>query len=97
MRPKKMRWVRCEPGERCFRPQRKPLSRLKGVILSIDEFEAIRLSDLEGLDQEEIAKLMKIHRSTVSRIIDSAHRKVADALVNIKAIKIEGGCCKFVK
>ena len=97
MRPKKTRWVRCKPGEQCFKPQRKLLSKLEEVVLSIDEFEAIRLSDLGNLDQEQIAKLMKVHRSTVSRIIDSAHRKVADALVNIKTIKIGGGCCKFVK
>ena len=53
MRPKKTRWVKCEPGEKCFQPQCKPLSKLKGVVLTIDEFEAIRLSDLEGLDQEK--------------------------------------------
>jgi predicted DNA-binding protein (UPF0251 family) len=95
MRPKKTRWVKCEPGERCFRPQRKPLNEIEGVYMTIDEFEAIRLSHLEGLDQEEVAKKMKVHRSTISRILDSAHKKVADALVNVKAIKIEGGCCKF--
>ncbi|MFH1201649.1 MAG: DUF134 domain-containing protein [Candidatus Omnitrophota bacterium] len=96
MRPKKIRWVKCEPGERCFRPQCKPLNKLKGVILTIDEFESIRLSDLEGLDQEKIAKKMKVHRSTISRIVDSAHKKIADALVNVKAIRIEGGCCKII-
>jgi predicted DNA-binding protein (UPF0251 family) len=95
MRPKKTRWVKCEPGERCFRPQRKPLNEIEGVYMTIDEFEAIRLSHLEGLDQEKVAKKMKVHRSTISRILDSAHKKVADALVNVKAIKIEGGCCKF--
>ncbi|MBU2567554.1 MAG: DUF134 domain-containing protein [Elusimicrobia bacterium] len=97
MRPKKIRWIKCEPGEKCFRPQCKPLSKLKGVVLTIDEFEAIRLSDLEGLDQEKVAKKMRVHRSTISRILECAHKKIADALVNIKAIKIEGGCCKIVK
>ncbi|MFH1092968.1 MAG: DUF134 domain-containing protein [Candidatus Omnitrophota bacterium] len=96
MRPKKIRWVKCEPGERCFRPQCKPAGKLVGVNMTIDEFEAIRLADLEGLDQESIAQKMKVHRSTISRILESAHRKIADALVNIKAIKIEGGCCKIV-
>ena len=95
MRPKKTRWVKCEPGERCFRPQCKPLNKLKGVILTLDEFEAVRLADLEGLKQEQIAKKMRVHRSTISRIIDSAHKKIADALVSIKAIRIEGGCCKI--
>ena len=96
MRPKKTRWIKCKPGERCFRPQCKKLSKLDGVILTLDEFEAIRLSNLENLEQEKVAKKMKVHRSTVSRIIASAHKKIADALVNIKAIKIEGGCCKVI-
>lgn len=95
MRPKKTRWVKCEPSERCFRPQCKKNTKLQGVILTIDELEAIRLSDFEGLTQDQVAKQMKVHRSTVSRIITSAHKKIADAFVNIKAVKIEGGCCKF--
>ena len=96
MRPKKTRWVKCEPGERCFRPQCRPLSKLDGVVLTIDEFEAIRLADLEKLTQTEVARRMKVHRSTISRILASAHEKIADAFVNIKAVKIEGGCCKIV-
>jgi len=97
MRPKKTRWVKCEPKERCFRPQCKPLHQLEGVNLTIDEFEAVRLADLEGLTQEETSSRMKVHRSTVSRILDSAHRKIADALVNIKSIRIEGGCCRIIQ
>jgi len=95
MRPKKTRWVSCEPGERCFRPQCKSLGKLKEVNLSIDEFEAIRLADLEKLTQADVARRMKVHRSTISRILASAHEKIADAFVNIKAVKIEGGCCKI--
>ncbi|MBU2474048.1 MAG: DUF134 domain-containing protein [Candidatus Omnitrophica bacterium] len=95
MRPKKTRWVKCEPGERCFRPKCKKNTKLEGVVLTIDEFEAIRLADLEGLTQDQVAKQMKVHRSTVSRIIASVHKKIADAFVNIKAVKIEGGCCKI--
>ncbi|MDP8233725.1 MAG: DUF134 domain-containing protein [Candidatus Saelkia tenebricola] len=97
MRPKKTRWVKCAPEERCFRPQCKPLIKLEGVHMTIDEFEAIRLSDLEGLTQEEVSRSMKVHRSTISRILESAHKKIADALVNIKAIKIEDGCCKIAE
>ncbi|UCC95780.1 MAG: DUF134 domain-containing protein [Candidatus Omnitrophota bacterium] len=97
MRPKKTRWVKCEPGERCFRPQYKPSRQLKGVNLTLDEFEAVRLSDLEGFAQEEVSKKMRVHRSTISRILDSAHKKIADALVNVKAIRIEGGCCKVTE
>lgn len=63
----------------------------------MDEFEAIRLADWERLKQEEAAKRMKISRPTFSRIISSARGKVGDALVNIKAIKIEGGCCKVIR
>jgi len=97
MRPKKIRYIKCEPGEKCFRPQCKSLNELEGVILTIDEYEAVRLSDLEGLTQEDTAKKMKVHRSTISRILTSAHRKIADALVNVKAIRIEGGSCKIIK
>ncbi|RJO65704.1 MAG: DUF134 domain-containing protein [Candidatus Omnitrophota bacterium] len=93
MRPKKTRWVTCEPGERCFRPQCNPRDGLEGVILSLDEFEAMRLAYLESYDQKKMAKQMKIHQSTISRILNSAHKKVTDALVNVKAIRIEGGCC----
>ncbi len=96
MRPKKTRWVKCMPGERCFKPLCKPLNKLKEVYLTLDEFEAVRLACLEGLKQVEAAKLMKISRPTFSRIVTSAHRKIADGLVNIKTIKIEGGCCKVL-
>ena len=96
MRPKKIRRVKCEPGEKCFRPQCMPLGKIEGVYLTLDEFEAVRLADFEGLKQESAAKRMKISRSTFSRIISSAHSKVGDALVNIKAIRIEGGCCKII-
>lgn len=97
MRPKKERWVSCKPNERCFIPKGKNWGQLEGVVLLLDEFEALRLSYLEGLEQEQIAGRMNIHRSTVSRIVASANRKVVDALVNLKAIKVEGGCCKFIE
>jgi len=97
MRPKKTRWIRCDPGQRCFKPECRPRRTLEGVNLTIDEFEALRLADFEGLKQEAVAEKMKIHRSTVSRILESARKKLADALVNIKAIKIAGGCCKIVR
>ena len=95
MRPKKTRWVKCLPGERCFRPKGKPVSKLEGVCLTIDEFEAIRLADLEELTHAKAAHLMKVSRPTFTRILSAAHKRIADGLVNIKAIKIEGGCCKI--
>ena len=97
MRPKKTRWVKCGPGERCFRPLCKPPDEMEGSCLTLDEFEAIRLADFEGLKQEEAARKMRISRPTFSRIISSARYKIGDALVSIKAIKIEGGCCKVIK
>ena len=96
MRPKKTRWVSCQPGERCFRPLCKPGAEIEGVIIHLDELEALRLSYLEGYEQSQIAKQMKIHQSTISRILASANRKVTDALVNIKAIKVEEGCCRII-
>jgi predicted DNA-binding protein (UPF0251 family) len=70
---------------------------MEGVILTLDEFEAIRLIDLEDNEQVAAARKMKIHHSTVSRILASARKKLADALVNCKSIKAEGGCCEFVE
>jgi predicted DNA-binding protein (UPF0251 family) len=85
------------PGERCFSPQYKRSVKLEGVALTIDEFEAIRLADLEELTHAQAARLMKVSRPTFTRILASAHLKVADGLVNIKAIKIEGGCCRIAQ
>jgi len=64
---------------------------LKEVKLSIDELESIRLADLEGLEQAKAALRMKISRPTFGRIVESARRIIADAVVNGKALKIEGG------
>ena len=98
MRPKKTRWVKCYPGERCFRPLCKSKGRgLDGVCVTLDEFEAVRLADLEGMKQEEAARLMGISRPTFSRIVAAARQKIADGLVNIKSIRIEGGCCGIRK
>ena len=94
MRPKKTRWIKCLPGERCFLPKCKSRRTPEGVSVTIDEFEAVRLADLEELTHAQAAKLMKVSRPTFTRILSSAHKKVADGLVNIKAIRIEGGCCK---
>ena len=95
MRPKKTRFVECHPGERCFKPRCKPGKRLEGVTVTMDELEAIRLADFKCMRQEDAAKRMGISRPTFSRIIESGRRKIADGLVNIKCIKVEGGCCTF--
>ena len=65
------------------------MKELDEVLLSMDEYEAIRLADLEGLYQEEAAIKMQISRQTFGRIITEAHKKIAEALINGKAIKIE--------
>jgi predicted DNA-binding protein (UPF0251 family) len=90
-RPFKCRHIGCEPGINCFKPRGIPLAELQEVILSVDEFEAVRLADLEGLYQEAAAKKMKISRQTFGNIIRGAHGKIADAIINGKAVKIEGG------
>jgi uncharacterized protein len=90
-RPKCARCVNEYPGTTFFKPRGIPLVELEEVTLSVDEYEALRLADLEGLYQEDAAVRMKISRATFGRILESAHKKVADALVNGKALKIDGG------
>ncbi len=90
-RPKRCRRIGAAPGSSYFKPRGIPLSVLEEVVLSVDEFEAIRLADLEGLYQEPAAEKMSVSRQTFGRILESAHRKVAEALVRGKALKIEGG------
>jgi predicted DNA-binding protein (UPF0251 family) len=79
------------PESNYFKPRGIPLSMLEEVVLTVDECEALRLADLEGLYQEQAAEKMNISRPTFGRIIDTAHKKVAEALVKGKALKIEGG------
>jgi len=64
---------------------------LEEVVVALDELEAIRLADLEGLYHEAAAEKMGLSRQTFGRIIEAARRKIADCLVNGKALKIEGG------
>jgi predicted DNA-binding protein (UPF0251 family) len=90
-RPRQCRRVSSMPESNYFKPRGIPLSMLETVILTVDEFEAVRLADLEGLYQEQAAEKMSVSRQTFGRIIESAHKKVAEALVKGKALKIEGG------
>jgi uncharacterized protein len=94
-RPFCCRRVAAEPESNYFKPRGVPLISLEEVRMTMDEFEALRLADLEGLYQEAAAARMEISRPTFGRIVESAHRKVADALVNGKALKIEGGEVKM--
>jgi predicted DNA-binding protein (UPF0251 family) len=90
-KPKKDRFVLQPPSVVYFKPQGIPMFELEQVILGVDEYEALRLVDLEGLQQQEAAVRMKVSRATCARILEEAHRKVADALTSGKAIRIEGG------
>jgi len=74
-----------------FKPAGIPLRALEEVRLSIEEVEAIRLKDMEGFEQESGAEKMNISRPTFQRILTSARQKIADALLNGKAIRIDGG------
>ncbi len=96
-RPRRRRRIRRWPDITFFRPEGVKESYLEESILTVDEFEAVRLKDLEGLDQEEAAKKMNISQPTFHRLITSARKKIADAIVKGKAIKIEGGAFKMVE
>ena len=90
-RPLKRRWINSWPGADFFKPRGIPLSTLRVVQLTVDEYEAMRLYDVEELDQEGAAERMKVSRATFGRILTAAHKKVAEALVYGKAIQITGG------
>jgi len=87
----KWRRVASIPKVTYFKPAGIPYRALEEVHLSVEEAEAIRLKDLEGLEQEECARRMNISRPTFHRVLGAARSKLADALLNGKAIRIEGG------
>ena len=90
-RPPKCRKVDFLPHLTYFKPAGVPMKELTEVTLTIEELEAIRLMDLMGLEQEACAERMGVSRPTYHRILTSARQKVADALINGRAIKVEGG------
>jgi uncharacterized protein len=90
-RPCKCRHVTGEPRIRRFKPCGVPPRELEEIRLNLDELESVRLADLEGLYQEEAAKRMNVSRQTFGNIVHAAHAKIADALVNARLLKIEGG------
>ena len=89
-RPQKCRRVCCLPTNTGFIPVNKG-KRLPAVILTVDEYEALRLIDKEGFSQEACSAYMMVARTTVQQIYVSARKKVADALVDGLPLKIEGG------
>ena len=90
-RPLKPRLVCQAPEAVYFKPRGIPLQDLDEVVLGFDETEALRLADLEDLSQEQVGKQMGVSRATVGRILKSARGKVAEALVQGKALRIAGG------
>lgn len=96
-RPKCPRLVNCRPGYSYYKPRGIPVSALEEVALTLDELEAVRLADHEGLYQEQASEAMNVSRQTFGRIIQSARRKIADALLSGKALRIEGGVIRMTE
>lgn len=94
-RPFKNRQITAGPAATVYKPAGVPAGQLQWQTLALDELEAIRLADAEGLSQEEIAERMGVSRPTVSRILARARRTVAQALTRGDALQIEGGPVEF--
>jgi len=94
-RPRKWRKVCCLPESNRFGPLNALLNQEHFVIMTVEEYEAIRLIDLEGFTQEECADQMHIARTTVQRIYNDARKKLAESLVKGKVLRIEGGDYKL--
>lgn len=91
VRPMKWRKVCSLPESSKFGPLDSPMGGRNYVNMTVDEYETIRLIDLEGFTQEECGKQMNIARSTVQGIYNEARKKLAESLVNGKVLLIEGG------
>ncbi len=92
-RPKKPRFVSAYPTIAAFIPQ--GVNATGEVLMSIEELEALRLSDFEHLDQETAANMMAVSRHTYGRILANARSIVAEALITAKALRVEGGAYEF--
>jgi predicted DNA-binding protein (UPF0251 family) len=95
-RPVCCRRVGASPNSSHFAPVGEDAVAAPEVVLSLDELEAIRLADLERMYQQQAAEEMGISRQTFGRILEAAHNKVADALVNSKSLRVEGGNVQMV-
>lgn len=90
-RPRKWRKVCCLPERNLFGPLNADIDIDNLVLMPVDEYETIRLIDLQGFTQEECAEQMHIARTTVQRIYNDAREKLAESLVRGKVLRIEGG------
>ena len=95
-RPRCCRRVEGEPADCLFKPAKTPGRDLERIVMTLDEYEALRLSDGEGLYQEDAASRMGVSRATFGRILETAHAKVAQALIGGKALAIQGGPVRLV-
>jgi uncharacterized protein len=87
-RPRKHRRICCNPLAYYFKPRGIPMYELQEIVLDHDELESLRLADLLAYSHEKAAKEMKISRATFGRIVEIARNKVADGILNGKAIRI---------
>lgn len=87
-RPKLFRKIKLNPKVNFYKPQGIPLNQLDIVEINHEEWEALRLKNVEGLNQIEASKIMETSQSTFQRILFSAQKKISEAIVNGKAIKI---------
>ena len=85
-RPKICRRISLTPAVTVFKPRAIPASELEIVTLEMDELEAVKLADLNGLYHENAAERMHISRTTFGRVLEKAHNKIADALIHGKAL-----------
>lgn len=88
-RPKMPRCVRFKPNTYYFKPRGIPLRNLEEEVLLSDELEALKLHEVDGLEQIEASKKMKISQPTFARLLEVAHKKTARAIINGSAIRIE--------
>jgi predicted DNA-binding protein (UPF0251 family) len=88
-RPRIPRRLRFNPSVLYFKPRGIPLQHLEEVVLQHDEVEALKLHDVDGLDQVQAAQKMKISQPTFGRTLNSAHQKIATAIISGQAIRIE--------
>ena len=91
VRPQKDRIVKFNPEVSYFKPRGIPMIDLEEVVLTVDQREAIRLADLQGLSHEDAGAQMGVSRATFGRIVKRARKIVADALISGKAIDVQGG------
>jgi uncharacterized protein len=96
-RPPIERQIHFMPVSTVFKPAGIPKREIEEIVLTLDEFESVRLADWEGLYQENAASVMNISRQTFGLILAGARRKIADCILHGKALRIEGGTVRFAE